>query len=165
MKILITTNGKNGLNDEVSERFARAENFTIVYVENNKINQSKTEAHDNKYVKEPSNAGVKAAEFAVSKKVDIVITGDIKENALTVLKKNNVNVEAGHAGETVSEVVNGCITPKMQKRTVEKIEAKKALAVETEAKPQTRSNKTTTAIIVVIIISIAAIIGYYLLIN
>ena len=162
MKILITTNGKRGLEDEVSPVFGRAKAFTIVYVEQNKIIPDKTEIYDNEFANLGSNAGVEAAGFAVNKGVDVVISGNIKENALAILKKQNIEVLTGHAGKKVSETVKACIRTKTQEKASEKKEAIPAPAAE-KPKTATKSSKTSTIIIVGIVLFIAAVVLYVLI--
>ena len=162
MKILITTNGKKGLDDAVSERFARAKTFTIVYVEQNEIVPNKTGVYVNEFADLGSNAGVEAARFAVNNGVDVVVAGNIKENALTILKKQNIKVLTGHAGEKVSEAVKAYIKPKTQEKTSEKKEAMSVPAAE-KPKTTTKSGKTSTIMIAGVVLFIAAVIIYMLI--
>ena len=110
MKILVATEKREGLTDTVSAKFGRAKTFTIIYVENNKIQQA--ELHANEYYNASGNAGVKAAEFAGNHHVNVVIAGNIQPKALEKLKELGIKTEIGHAGKKVSEVIKPYLQPK-----------------------------------------------------
>ncbi len=101
MKIAVsTTNG--GLDDKVSEVFGRAVSFTIVDVENGDIKS--VEVVRNDYAVRGGGAGIAVSQFLADKGVEVVITGNVGPNALSVLNSAGIKVyRAG--GMKVSEAI------------------------------------------------------------
>ncbi len=101
MKIAVsTTNG--GLDDKVSDVFGRAVSFTIVDVENGDIKS--VEVVRNDYAVRGGGAGIAVSQFLADKGVEVVITGNVGPNALSVLNSAGIKVyRAG--GMKVSEAI------------------------------------------------------------
>ncbi len=101
MKIAVsTTNG--GLDDKVSEVFGRAVSFTIVDVEDGDIKS--VEVVRNDYAVRGGGAGIAVSQFLADKGVEVVITGNVGPNALSVLNSAGIKVyRAG--GMKVSEAI------------------------------------------------------------
>ncbi len=156
MKILVATDDKKGLDDKVSAVFARAGGFAVVYADSNGIREDLTEVYENKFKNEPSNAGKKAADFAVSLGVDLVIAGSIKGNAASVLRENKIEIKTGYSGIKVKNAVEGCLGIKKRQS---KPEPKKRMPNELSTSvPERNSNSKWIAIAVLL----AIIVGFIL---
>ncbi len=89
MRIAVsTTNG--GLEDKVSEVFGRAVSFTIVDVENGEIKN--VEVVRNDYAVRGGGAGIAVSQFLADKGVEVVLTGNVGPNALSVLNSAGIKV-------------------------------------------------------------------------
>ncbi len=101
MRIAVsTTNG--GLDDKVSEVFGRAVSFTIVDVEDGEIKSIEVVRND--YAVRGGGAGIAVSQFLADKGVEVVLTGNVGPNALSVLNSAGIKVyRAG--GMKVSEAI------------------------------------------------------------
>ncbi len=101
MKIAVSTTS-GGLDDKVSEVFGRAVSFTIVDVENGDIKS--VEVVRNDYAVRGGGAGIAVSQFLANKGVEVVLTGNVGPNALSVLNSAGIKVyRAG--GLKVSEAI------------------------------------------------------------
>jgi len=100
MKILISAVEK-GLDGKFSERFARADYFTIYDTETKEF---KSEA--NAFKEGASGVGVKVAQYVADNKIDAVISGHFGPKASNALKSFYVKMYE-FKGETVQEAING----------------------------------------------------------
>ncbi|HIP63077.1 MAG TPA: dinitrogenase iron-molybdenum cofactor [Archaeoglobus profundus] len=89
MKIAISTTS-GGLDDKVSDVFGRAVSFTIVEVKNGEIKN--IEILKNEFAVRGGGAGVATSQFLIDKGVEVVLTGNIGPNALSVLNSAGVKV-------------------------------------------------------------------------
>lgn len=103
MKILVTTQGEGGLDDTVSQVFARAPTFTLIEVENKEI--KKTEVFRNEAASAFGGAGIQAAQFAAEKGANVIITGSIGPNAANILSTVKIKIVTGFGGVKVRDVV------------------------------------------------------------
>lgn len=89
MKIIIATT-KGGLDDDVSRVFGRCPTFTVVEIEGKEIKS--TEVIGNQYKDLATGAGIKAAQFVVSKGANAVAAGDFGPNASAVFSQAGVEM-------------------------------------------------------------------------
>jgi len=98
MKLCITSQG-DSTDSMVDERFGRCKYFIIFDTETGASKIIENEGRD-----EAKSAGVKAAQLAISNKVDVVFSGNIGETAMAVLKAANIKTITGISGK-VSKVI------------------------------------------------------------
>jgi len=102
MKIAVSAIAGN-LDAMVDARFGRCAYFLIVEVEENKIKGH--EAIKNPGVSAMGGAGIQAAQIVASKKIDVLITGNIGPNAFNVLSGTGIKILTGIGGITVKKAV------------------------------------------------------------
>lgn len=101
MRIAVSTTS-GGLDDKVSEVFGRAVSFTIVDVEDGEIRN--VEVVRNDFAVRGGGAGIAVSQFLADKGVEVVLTGNVGPNALSVLQSAGIKVyRAG--GMKVSEAI------------------------------------------------------------
>jgi len=88
LRIAIATNGKDGLEDAVSNVFGRAKTFTIVDVEDGKIKGATIV--ENAGLSYKHGAGPIVAKMLVDKNVDVVIAYVLGLGADDLLKQHNI---------------------------------------------------------------------------
>ncbi|NLC12016.1 MAG: hypothetical protein GX767_07175 [Firmicutes bacterium] len=86
MKIAISANGKN-LSSRLDPRFGRCSYYALYDTEGKNWNFIA-----NPGALEGSGAGVKAAQFLLEQKIDVLLTGDVGPNATKVLKSAGIKV-------------------------------------------------------------------------
>ncbi len=89
MRIAVSTT-EGGLDDKVSEVFGRAVSFTIVDVEDGDIKS--VEVVRNDFAVRGGGAGVAVSQFLADKGVEVVLTGNVGPNALSVLNSAGIKV-------------------------------------------------------------------------
>jgi len=108
MKIIVTAQG-NDLNAPVSPTFARCPYFLVVDTETNAVVPVV-----NKSMREPKGAGIAAAQFVLSQKVDAVVTNKMGPKAFRVLQVAGVpvySVTPMTVGGAVNEFNAGKLLP------------------------------------------------------
>ncbi len=101
MRIAVSTTS-GGLDDKVSEVFGRAVSFTIVDVEDGDIRN--VDVIRNDFAVRGGGAGIAVSQFLADKGVEVVLTGNVGPNALSVLNSAGIKVyRAG--GLKVSEAI------------------------------------------------------------
>ncbi|MBU2045010.1 MAG: NifB/NifX family molybdenum-iron cluster-binding protein [Candidatus Omnitrophica bacterium] len=100
MKICITSEGKT-LDSKVDPRFGRCQNFIFFDIDNGNF-----EAQENANAQFQGGAGIQSGQFAVSKGVKVVITGNVGPNAHQVLSAAGISIYTGVSG-TVREAIDG----------------------------------------------------------
>lgn len=98
MKVAVSSTGEN-LNAQLDPRFGRCAFFLVVNPDDMSF-----EAFNNESAAQGGGAGIQAAQFLASLKVEVVITGNCGPNALQTLAAAGVELFAGQAGP-VEEVV------------------------------------------------------------
>lgn len=98
--VVATQNG--GLDDQVSQVFGRCPTYTVVIVENGKIQNS--EIVQNQYANAMSGAGIQAAGFATNEGAEAVISGNFGPNVASVLNQAGVKMVSA-SGTSVREAV------------------------------------------------------------
>ncbi|MCD6402993.1 MAG: hypothetical protein J7K98_01535 [Candidatus Aenigmarchaeota archaeon] len=104
MKILVATQGPGGLDDVVSAVFGRAPSFTIVEVEGKQIKN--VETLTNPAANAFGGAGIQAAQLAVEKGVNVVITGNMGPNASMVLQQSGIQIVTDFVGMKVKDAID-----------------------------------------------------------
>ena|GEM_PF-3509114 len=166
MNILVATKGKKGLEDTVSSVFGRAKTFTMVSLKGSEVQESQTKVYDNKYSNDPSNAGIKAAQFASSKNAEVVVAGSIKENARRVLENKGIEVVEGHSEERVEDAVQDYVKPKEKATTKNKIKKSKEetkTSASASVKTPVMKNSAKTVGMIIAVVIIVATLAYYLM--
>jgi len=89
MRVAIsTTNG--GLDDRVSDVFGRTMSFTIVDIENGEIRG--VEVVKNEFAMRGGGAGIAVSQLLADKGVDVVVTGNVGPNAMSILSSAGIRV-------------------------------------------------------------------------
>jgi predicted Fe-Mo cluster-binding NifX family protein len=101
-RIAIATNGKNGLDDIVSNVFGRAITFTIVDVENEKI--IGVSVLDNPALSYVHGAGPIAIKALIDNGVKAVIANELGIGASDILKQHSITYIQAKPGANVREV-------------------------------------------------------------
>lgn len=108
MKVVVSAMGEN-LHAEVSPVFGRCPTYVFVDTETMEF-----EAVPNPAMSAPGGAGIQAAQFAVSKGVQGVLTGNVGPNAFNVLQAAGVAiypVSAGAVQDAVDAYKSGHLQP------------------------------------------------------
>ena len=101
VKIVVATQN-GGLDDQVSQVFGRCQTYTVVNVENGKIQNS--EVVQNQYANATSGAGIQAAGFATNEGAEAIISGNFGPNVASVLNQAGVKMVPA-SGLSVREAV------------------------------------------------------------
>jgi len=103
LRIAISTRGKGGLEDVVSDVFGRANTFTVVDVEKGAIKDVKV--LDNPAVSYQHGAGPIAVKMLVDSEVNTVIAAEFGPGVSTLLDQHNITKITVAAGATVTESI------------------------------------------------------------
>jgi len=103
LRIAIATKGQEGLGDIVSEVFGRANNFTIIDVEEGAIKNVKV--LENPAVSYQHGAGPIVVKMLVDANVNLVIAPEFGPGASTLLEQHNIEKVPMKADTVVSEAV------------------------------------------------------------
>ena len=98
MKICITSEGGN-LDSKVDPRFGRCQYFIIADTDTLEF-----EAVRNPNIESMGGAGIQSAQFIASKKVKVVVTGNVGPNAFQTLQAAGIEIFTGASG-TVKEAI------------------------------------------------------------
>ena len=115
-RIAVATDGKNGLEDSVSNVFGRAKTFTIVDVEDERItNVSMLENPARSY---PHGAGPIAIKTLIDNGVEVVIANEIGIGASDILKQHNITyIQAKPGTKTRNAIKNALRKNKKSAKT------------------------------------------------
>ena len=115
-RIAVATDGKNGLEDAVSNVFGRAKTFTIVDVEDERVtNVSILENPARSY---PHGAGPIAIKTLIDKGVEVVIANEIGIGASDILKQHNITyIQAKPGTKTRNAIKNALRKNKKSAKT------------------------------------------------
>lgn len=97
MKICIPTNGKNGIEETISEHFGRASTYTIVDLDTNEVNVVSNIVNHESGQCHPT-------EVAVKEGIKIVLCAGLGRGALNALTSQGIDVYIGASG-TVKHAV------------------------------------------------------------
>ncbi|HDD36834.1 MAG TPA: dinitrogenase iron-molybdenum cofactor [Archaeoglobus veneficus] len=89
MKIAASTN-VGGLDDKITPMFGRAPTFTIVDVKNGEI--TAIETVKNTAAVRGGGAGIAASQTLADKGVEVLLTGNVGPNAISVLNAANIKI-------------------------------------------------------------------------
>ena len=101
LRIAVATNGKNGLGDVVSNVFGRAETFTIVNAEDEKI--TSVTILENSAASYHHGAGPIAVKILVDEGVEVVIANELGIGASELLKQHNITIISVKPDTNVAE--------------------------------------------------------------
>jgi predicted Fe-Mo cluster-binding NifX family protein len=90
LRVAVATNGKDGLEDVVSNVFGRAKTFTIIDAENEKITGVKI--LENSAATYHHGAGPIAVKMLIDEGVKVVLANELGLGASELLKQHNVKV-------------------------------------------------------------------------
>jgi predicted Fe-Mo cluster-binding NifX family protein len=107
LRIAVATNGKKGLEDNVSDVFGRSETFTIIDVEDRTKKVSKIV--ENPALSYEHGAGPIAVKELVDAKVDLVIAPQLGHGAASILEHHGVTMILAKAGKKVVEAVEDAL--------------------------------------------------------
>ena len=99
LRIAIATNGKDGLEDVVSNAFGRAKPFTIVDAENENITDVRV--LENSAVSYHHGAGPIAVKMLIDEGVKVVLANELGLGASELLKQHNLEVIQVKSGTNV----------------------------------------------------------------
>lgn len=88
--IAIPTNGKGGLNEDLSTHFGRCSSFTFVTIENNEIKSVKTVP--NHASEAMGGAGIQASQIVGMNNANVVIVANLGPNATRALSSLNLKI-------------------------------------------------------------------------
>ncbi|MDH5532671.1 MAG: NifB/NifX family molybdenum-iron cluster-binding protein [Candidatus Bathyarchaeota archaeon] len=103
LRIAVATKGREGLGDSVSEVFGRANNFTIIDVQEGAIKNVKV--LENPAVSYQHGAGPIVVKMLIDLNVNLVIAPEFGPGASTLLEQHNIEKASMKAGTVVSEAV------------------------------------------------------------
>ena len=107
IRVAVATNGKDGLDDTVSDVFGRAKTFTLLDFENNQI----TNVHflENSVADCHHGAGPIVVNMLADNKVNVVIANQLGYGASELLKEHNIKLASVEPGTKVSDATNQLI--------------------------------------------------------
>jgi len=107
LRIAISTRGKGGLEDVVSDVFGRANTFTVVDVEKGAIKNVKV--LDNPAVSYQHGAGPIVVKMLIDSEVNTVIAAEFGPGVSTLLDQHNITKITVDAGITVTESIKDAL--------------------------------------------------------
>ena len=102
-RIAVATNGKDGLDDIVSNVFGRARTFTIVDVEDEKI--IGVRVLENPALSYHHGAGPIAIKMLIDDDVEVVLANELGVGASDILKQHNIIYIQAKPGTNVGEAI------------------------------------------------------------
>lgn len=109
LRIAVATKGREGLRDIVSEVFGRANNFTIIEVEEGAIKNVKV--LENPAVSYQHGAGPIVVKTLIDLNVNLVIAPEFGPGASTLLEQHKIEKTSMKAGTMVSEAIRRTLGP------------------------------------------------------
>jgi predicted Fe-Mo cluster-binding NifX family protein len=103
LKIAVPTKGNKGLEDVVSEVFAKAKTFTIVEIENGQIKNM--EVIDNPAASYEHGSGPIVAKMLADLKVDYVLATEVGPGALELLEHHRIGKVSVKPNMKVSDAI------------------------------------------------------------
>jgi predicted Fe-Mo cluster-binding NifX family protein len=116
LKIAISTRGKGGLEDVVSDVFGRANTFTVVDIEKGAIKNVKV--LDNPAVSYQHGAGPIVVKMLVDLRVDAVIANIFGSGVATLLDQHNITPIIVDRGTPVTESVKSALSKVKSEETI-----------------------------------------------
>ena len=112
MRIGIVTNGYKGLNDELSEVFARASTITLIDMDIKTKNYKIVEILKNEAVDFSHGAGPILIKTLIDKGVDIVVGPNIGVGTQELMKEKKIRFLKFKPGIKVSEIISNILKNK-----------------------------------------------------
>lgn len=109
MRIAIATEGYKGLNDKLSDVFARTPTITIIEVDRERKNYEVKEVIKNEAVDFSHGAGPIFVRTLIDKNIDIVIGVEIGVGTKELLEEKKIRFIKFKLGTKVSEIVTSII--------------------------------------------------------
>lgn len=103
MRIAVPTKGTRGMNDVVSEVFAKAPTFTIVDVVDGKINDVRVEENASLHLTQ--GVGPVVMKTLKDKGIEVILACEVGPGAKTLMDMNNIGLVQVEPGTRVSEAV------------------------------------------------------------
>jgi predicted Fe-Mo cluster-binding NifX family protein len=103
LRIAVATDGKNGLEDTVSNVFGRARTFTIVDVEDEKI--ISVSVLENPALSYKHGAGPIAIKMLIDDCVEVVLANELGVGASEILEQHNIIYIQAKPGTNVGETI------------------------------------------------------------
>ncbi len=103
-KIAVATNGRNELEDSVSEVFGRAKTFTILHINEEEV--QKVRVIDNPALHYKCGAGPIAVKTLVDLGINLVVAPQLGRGAQSLLEQHDIETILKRKGTKVAEVVN-----------------------------------------------------------
>ena len=107
MKVAVSTKGRMGLDDEVSNVFGRAETFTIVELDGGNVKS--VNVVENPALSYTHGAGPIAVKTLVDAGVDFVITSELGIGVSTLLQQHNIKCRIVRAGTKMRDAIEELI--------------------------------------------------------
>ena len=103
LRIAVATDGKNGVEDTISNVFGRAKTFTIVEAEDEKI--ISISVLDNPALSYPHGAGPIATKTLIDNGVKVVIANELGVGAAEILQQHKVSYIQAKPGTNVGKAI------------------------------------------------------------
>lgn len=103
-KIAVATNGRNEMEDSVSEVFGRAKTFTILHIKDEEV--QKVRVIDNPALSYKCGAGPIAVKTLVDLGVNLVVAPQLGQGAQSLLEQHDIEIILKRKGTKVAEAVN-----------------------------------------------------------
>ena len=114
-RIAVATDGKNGLDDTVSNVFGRAPTFTIVDTEDEKI--ISVRVLENPALSYAHGAGPIAIKMLIDDGVEVVLANELGVGASEILENHNIIFIPAKPGTNVEETVKKALHTRKKKLT------------------------------------------------
>jgi len=108
LRIAVVTRGYDGLNDTVAQVFGKAKTFTIINVENGKIENVRT--IDNPAAVYEQGSGPIASKTLAELKVNMVITSQLGPGASKLLEYHKIDTLIVDHNITVAEAISKALS-------------------------------------------------------
>jgi predicted Fe-Mo cluster-binding NifX family protein len=115
LKIAVATNGKNGVEDTVSNVFGRARTFTVVDVEDEKI--ISVSVLENPALSYQHGAGPIAIKMLIDDDVEVVLANALGVGASEILENHNIVYIPAEPGTSVGEAIKKALRTHKKKLT------------------------------------------------
>lgn len=116
-RIAVATDGKNGLEDAVSNVFGRARTFTIVEADDEKI--ISVSVLDNPALSYPHGAGPIVTKTLIDDGVEVVIANELGVGASEILKQHNIIYIQAKQGTNVGKAIKKATANRQKEPAIE----------------------------------------------
>lgn len=102
-RLAVATNGKDGLNDAVSNVFGRAKTFTIIDIKDGKV--TRTKVIENSASSHHHGAGPIAVKMLADEGVEVVLANELGIGASELLKEHKITFKQAKPETKVEEAI------------------------------------------------------------